>query len=117
MQHTNGILYGDTSLGGTGNVSPCITGLCGVLYSLNSGLKPFASLLPSPGKVGESIGILGQGFAGTTSVSFNGTPAAYEVSMDTFLKATVPPGATSGFVRVTAPNGTLRSNRKFQVRP
>ena len=32
-QHTNGLIYGDTSSGGTGNVSPCATGSCGVAYS------------------------------------------------------------------------------------
>src|SRR5439155_706645 len=29
LQHTSGIIYGDTSAGGTGNVNPCTTGSCG----------------------------------------------------------------------------------------
>jgi hypothetical protein len=69
------------------------------------------------GKVGKTIGILGQGFTGTTEVSFNGTPASFAVIKDTFLKATVPAGATTGFVTVTTPSGMLKSNKQFRVKP
>jgi uncharacterized repeat protein (TIGR03803 family) len=71
MQHTNGKIYGLTSLGGVYDG--------GVLYSLNVGEKPFVSLVFNAGKVGRSIGILGQGFKGTTTVSLNGTPATFNV--------------------------------------
>jgi large repetitive protein len=69
------------------------------------------------GKVGKTIGILGQGFTGSTKVSFNGTSAAFTVSSDTFLTATVPAGATTGFITVVTPGTTLKSNRKFLVTP
>jgi len=36
------------------------------------------------------------GYAGTTAVSFNGTPAIFTVKSATYLTATVPPGATTG---------------------
>ena len=39
------------------------------------------------------------------------------VVSDTYLTATVPPGATTGFVTVTTPSGTLTSNQEFRVRP
>jgi uncharacterized repeat protein (TIGR03803 family) len=117
LQHTDGLIYGDTFEGGTGN--SCSTdGLgCGVFYSLYAGLPPFVSFLPpqSSGKVGKTIEILGQGFTGTTAVSFNGTSASFKVILDTYLTAIVPQGATTGFVMVTTPNGTLKSNKKFQV--
>jgi hypothetical protein len=74
-------------------------------------------LQPDWGKVGQTRGILGQGFTGTTSVSFNGIPAIFTVVRDTFLTATVPSGATTGFVTVTTPSGTLTSNQKFRVSP
>jgi len=39
------------------------------------------------------------------------------VYSDTFLTATVPSGAKTGFVGVTTPSGTLASNKKFHVAP
>jgi len=117
MQNTNGILYGDTQQGGTGDVNPCTAGACGVFYSLNIGVKSFVSLVSTSGKVGNSIGILGQGFTGTNGVSFNGTAAKFKVASDTYLTATVPNGATTGFVTVKTPGGTLTSNKQFRVTP
>jgi uncharacterized repeat protein (TIGR03803 family) len=108
VQATNGILYGTTNQGGTG--------FGGTVFSLDLGLSPFVRLARESGKVGISVGILGQGFTGTTSVSFNGTEAIYTVVSDTFLKATVPPGATKGFVTVSTPSGLLKSSQKFRVK-
>ena len=75
------------------------------------------SFILQAGKVGQTGGILGQGFTGTTSVSLNGIPANFTVVSDTFIKATVPPGATTGFVTVITPSGTLTSNVPFHVIP
>jgi len=109
IQHTNGILYGDTSLGGDINNT-------GVFYSLNLGLKPFVSLLPASGKVGSTVEILGQGFTGTNAVSFNGTAAVrFTVVSNTYMTAVVPTGATTGLVTVITPKAALRSNKKFGV--
>jgi uncharacterized repeat protein (TIGR03803 family) len=116
LQHTNGILYGDTFQGGSGSVG-CAVGACGIFYSLDMGLKPFVRLVSTSGKVGKTIEILGQGFTGTTGVSFNGTTANLKVSSDTYLTATVPTGATTGTVTVTTPGGPLTSNKKFRVTP
>jgi uncharacterized repeat protein (TIGR03803 family) len=115
LQQTNGILYGETYQGGTGDVNPCVVGQCGTFYSLNIGAGPFVSLISSSGKVGKTIEILGQGFKGTTGVSFNGTPATFTVVSGTYLTATVPTGATTGFVTVTTPKRKLKSNKKFRV--
>jgi len=109
LQHTTGILYGATIEGGSPN--------SGVFYSLKNGLKPFVRTLPGSGKVGKSIGILGQGFNGTTQVSFGGATAAFNVSSDTYLTAAVPAGAITGAVTVTTPGGKLTSNQKFRVTP
>lgn len=119
VQHTNGILYGDTGFGGTGGVD-CVDNYgCGVFYGLNVGLGPFVSFLPPLyfGEVGRTIQIIGQGFTGATSVLFNGSNANFNILSDTFLTAIVPDGATTGFVTVTTPGGTLKSNRKFRVIP
>jgi hypothetical protein len=68
-------------------------------------------------KVGKIVEILGQGFAGTTAVSFNGTAAAFHVVSNTYLTGTVPNGATSGIVTVSTPGGTLESNQVLRVLP
>jgi len=118
FQHTSGLVYGDSQVGGTGNVNPCTAGNCGVFYSWKStSLPAFVSLLPYSGKVGKTIEFLGQGFEGTTSVSFSGTAAKFQIVSDTYLTATVPNGATTGSVTVKTSAGTLASNRVFRVTP
>jgi uncharacterized repeat protein (TIGR03803 family) len=107
LQATNGDFYGTTSGGGAYRY--------GTLFSLSVGLGPFVAFVRDSGKVGETGGILGQGFTGTTSVSINGIPATFKVKSDTFIEATVPPGATTGFVAVMTPSGTLTSNVQFHV--
>jgi uncharacterized repeat protein (TIGR03803 family) len=109
LQHTNGVMYATTCCGGTSGD--------GNFYSFDVGLGPFVSFLPAAGRVGRTIQFLGQGFTGTTGVSFNGTPATFKVWYDTFLTATVPAGATTGSVTVTTPSGTLTSNKQFRVTP
>jgi len=107
LQHTNGSFYSDTFQGGSFG--------WGTFYQLDVGLKPFAGLVSTSGKIGTAIGILGQGFKGTTRVSFNGKSAKFKVSSDTYLTAIVPKGATTGYVTVTTPSGNLKSNKKFRV--
>jgi uncharacterized repeat protein (TIGR03803 family) len=109
MQHTNGKIYSLASGGGAYQA--------GVVYSLNVGLQPFVRLVFTVGKVGRSIGILGQGFKGATSVSFNGTPATFRVVSGTYLVAKVPVGATTGSVTVATPKDVLKSNKEFRVKP
>lgn len=115
VQGTDGEIYGATLRGG--NLSCGGGDGCGTVFSIDMAFGPFIRLVRDSGKVGGSGGILGQGFTGTTDVSLNGTPASFTVFSDTFLKATVPNGATSGFVTVTTPSGRLTSNKPFRVTP
>jgi len=116
FQHTNGILYGDTNSGGTGNISPCATGKCGVFYQMNDTLPPFITPMPYAGKVGSAIGILGQGFSSASVVKFNGvTATSITLSGTTFIQATIPAGASTGPITVTTGATTLKSLRKFVV--
>jgi uncharacterized repeat protein (TIGR03803 family) len=111
FQATNGIMYGTTYQGGEGNGN-------GVLYSLSDNLPPYAALIPPQERVGIPIEILGQGFTSSTTVSFNGMPAAaVKVSSPTRLLATVPDGAKTGYVTVTTESGTLTSMQPFVVAP
>ena len=109
MQHTNGRLYGMTSSGGSANL--------GVFFSFDAGLPPFVTYLPTYGRAGGEVQILGQGFTDTTQVLFNGTPASFKLVYPTFIKATIPDGATTGPITVSTTNGTLTSNKVFVVHP
>ena len=109
MQATDGILYGTTFIGGTSNE--------GTVYSLSAGLDPFVETLPGLSRVDRRVIILGNNLTGSTAVSFNGTAATFTVVSDTEITATVPAGATTGFVTVATPGGTLTSNKKFGVVP
>src|SRR5579863_463817 len=113
VQATNGAFYGTTSNGGDPSCNASRG--CGTLYSLSMGLGPFVAFVHGAGKVGQTGRILGQGFTGTTEVSLNGIPASFTVVSDTYIKATVPAGATTGYVTVTTPSGTLTSNVPFRV--
>lgn len=113
MQGTDGILYGTTGQGGCPNGK---TG-CGTVFSLSLKLGPFVKANPAFGKVGYNISILGNNLTGTTSVTFNGKPATFTVKSGSFIKATVPTGATTGRIEVSTPSGTLSSNIDFQVWP
>lgn len=116
-QHTNGIFYGSTDFGGINNRTLCPDPGCGTIYSLSTGLGPLIISNPGFAKVGHEINILGSNLTGTTSVTFNGTPATDLTVTNTYIKATVPTGATTGIVQVTTPNGVLSTTQAFQVLP
>lgn len=110
LQSTNGSFYGTTSEGGGVEGS-------GTVFSLSVGLGPFVETVPTSGRAGASVKMLGNDLTGATSVSFNGAAAVFQVISSTLISATVPAGATTGFVTVTVSGKTLKSNVRFQVRP
>jgi uncharacterized repeat protein (TIGR03803 family) len=107
VQSTDGNFYGATTEGGSHSE--------GVVYRLSLGLGPFVKTLPTANKIGGVVKILGSGLTGATSVSFNGTAAAFTVVSPAEISTTVPAGATTGTVEVTTPSGTLKSNPAFEV--
>jgi uncharacterized repeat protein (TIGR03803 family) len=116
VQSTDGKFYSFTSNGG--DPSGCSGQGCGVFYSLDMGLAPFAGLVSTSGKEGSKIGILGQGFSSSSVVKFGGTQATTVTrSGTTFLTATVPSAALTGSVTVTTGATTLTSSRTFDVTP
>jgi uncharacterized repeat protein (TIGR03803 family) len=109
VQHTNGKFYGTAS----GN-SLC----CGVFYSFDMGLAPFTRLPAAQGKVGATVGFLGQDFTGLKSVSFDGIKATtFKATSDTYLTAKVPAGALTGAVKIVTSVGTLLGSHNFKVLP
>ncbi len=109
VQDTDGKFYGTTSFGGSQN--------SGTVFRLDVGLGPFVEAVPTAGKVGAKVKILGTKLTGATSVSFNGTAAVFTVVSASEITTTVPNGATTGTIRVTTPSGTILSNAAFQVTP
>jgi uncharacterized repeat protein (TIGR03803 family) len=109
IQHTNGFLYGITQDGGNEGK--------GVFYRFNLGAPPFVTYLPSYGRVGMTVDILGEGFTGDSKAFFNGAPAQITDVEPTYMRVVVPNGATTGWITITTTKGILKSNRIFLVRP
>lgn len=107
MQATNGDLYGTTADGGAHRG--------GTVFQFSVGLGPFVETLPASGAVGTTVIILGTDLTGVSSVTFNGTAAAFSADSATAISATVPAGASTGTIVVTTPSGTLSSNVPFRV--
>jgi uncharacterized repeat protein (TIGR03803 family) len=118
LQATNGNFYGTTVYGGANDTCSALQPLgCGTIFSLSVGLSPFVKTLPTSGKVGAAVKILGTDLTGAISVTFNGTPAAITFTSPTEIATTVPTGATTGKVEVTASGRTFSSNVPFRVLP
>jgi uncharacterized repeat protein (TIGR03803 family) len=112
IQSTNGQFYGTIVLGGAfGN---CTSG-CGTVFGLDNGLGPFVEAVPGAAQVGATVLVLGNNLTGTTAISFNGAAATFTAVSTAEIKTSVPAGATTGTVTVTAPAGTLKSNMAFRV--
>jgi uncharacterized repeat protein (TIGR03803 family) len=114
-QATSGIFYGTTPSGGTSH--SCGGGTCGTVFSLGMGLGSFVATVPTSGKTGTNVIILGNNLTGATAVTFNGTAATFKVVSDTEITTTVPSGATTGKIIVTTPSKTLTTNATFRVVP
>ena len=115
VQDTNGSFYSATNYGGNLSCSaPGATG-CGTVFRLSVGLGPFVETLPSSGRVGALVRILGTDLTDVTCVMFNGVVARYKVVSKTLISTLVPAGANTGFVTVTTSGKTLKSNVKFRV--
>ncbi len=108
LLHTNGTIYGWATTGPKE----------GVLYSMNVGLKPFASLvIVTSGRVGTKVGIIGQGFSTATGVKFGTGTGTFTVVSDTYMTIAPASGATTGKVTVLEPGGNLVTPQTFKVTP
>lgn len=74
------------------------------------------SISPTSGPVGSLVNINGAGFVNVQEVRFGEfTVASFTVESSTLLKATVPPGARAGTIRVTTDAGSTTSSQTFTV--
>jgi hypothetical protein len=81
--------------------------------------KPTLSIIayrPTSGFVGTSVDIQGIGFAPTSTVKFNSTPATAVTYINPGeIQATVPAGATSGPITLTTTAGTVQARGTYTV--
>jgi uncharacterized repeat protein (TIGR03803 family) len=110
-QASDGIFYGTASAGG-----PRGTGL---FFALDAGLpKPAPRsqhFEPQSGAAGTLVRIWGYNLL-SASVEFNGVPASKVSNKGpNYIFATVPAGATTGPITVTAPGGTTTTQANFIV--
>ena len=68
---------------------------------------------PSSGSTGTVVTITGTNLLGATEVTFNGKAGTVTTVGQTEITAQVPPGATTGHVRVTTPSGSVTSASQF----
>jgi len=97
----------------TGSVIVTVAGAGsnGVNFTVTAAVPSITSLNPASGAVGTPVTIAGANFGatqGTSTVTFNGTPATATNWSASSIKVTVPSGATSGNVLVTV--GGVASN-------
>jgi len=100
----------------TGLIS--VTTVSGTGYSLSSFTVPtptISSFTPSSGPIGTGVDILGTNFTGATIVTFHSTKADFTVESDSEIRATVPTGATTGWISVATPGGSALSSSSFVV--
>ena len=118
MLHTNGKIYGMTPTGGCRKAY-------GTIYSFGAGLKPFASIVGGSRvvKVGDKVGVIGQGFNSATGVLLGSLPLgklAAQILSDTYLVVTVPStqlplGPVS--ITVLMPSGNLTTPQVVSTTP
>jgi len=73
----------------------------GTAYRLSTGLGPCLKTVPTAGRVGRRVAILGTNLTGATAVTFDGAAAVFTIVSGTEIGATVPAGVTTGAVHAT----------------
>jgi len=100
--------------GQIGVTTPLGTGFSYTNFSIGPTITDFS---PPAGSVGDTVTINGVGFASVSAVKFNGVRASITSVSDTMITATVPRGATTGRISVTAQSGTSYTATNFVVGP
>lgn len=103
----------------SGNVVVTVNGvasnLVGFTVVTSTSVPTISSVTPSSGAIGAAVTITGTNFGSTSgTVTFNGTSASLISWTDSSIETTVPSGATSGNVVVTA-NGGPSNGVNFTV--
>ncbi|HET8797996.1 MAG TPA: IPT/TIG domain-containing protein, partial [Thermoanaerobaculia bacterium] len=84
-------------------------------FAVTSGGPVITDIQPRMGSEGFSVTIAGANLSNASEVTFNGVRAVIGIVTANFVQAFVPPGATTGFVRITTPAGSATSPVEFMV--
>jgi hypothetical protein len=99
-------------------VALIVVPVCGVSAlpaSASTSRPTIKSFNPTSGPVGTEVTIKGTNLAGVTKVTFNKVVAVVVSDTATKIKADVPAGATTGYVKVKTPDGGIKSVSQFVV--
>ena len=112
IQGSDGKFYGTAPSGGLNGQ--------GTVFVLDTGLTPPTPALtvvsPTAGAPGKQILLWGTNLLGTTSVSFNGSPATpVSTTSSQSVFVDVPAGATTGPITITTPHGSYTTTGNFTV--
>ncbi len=96
-------------------ITPGGTNTTAAIASSNFYAAPIiTSFSPSHGLPGTNVTIFGTNFLGTTSITFNGLAGtSLTVLSNTAVRITVPVGATTGLLAITAPAGVATTVTNF----
>jgi hypothetical protein len=103
----------------TGNVVVTVAGVVsnGMLCTITAAAPSLTNVAPTAGVVGTAVTIAGANFGttkGTSTVTFNGTPAAPTAWSSSSIVVPVPAGATTGNIVVTV-GGAASNGLPFTV--
>ena len=79
------------------------------------GTPLITSVSPTSGPVGTTVKIRGTALEEATSVTFNHVTATIVSDSATKIVVTVPPGATTGYIKATTASGSVKSATVFTV--
>jgi len=85
---------------------------------ISAPVPTIVNLSATKGKPGMKLTVRGTNFTGTTSVTFQGTPAAFSIVSGNRIKVTVPKilrGSKTASITVTSPAGTATSKKTFTI--
>lgn len=96
---------------------PSVPIALGTIVPTPGQMLSISAFTPSSGSIGTRVTVSGTNLSNVSAVRFNGVPSLVLSASATTLVTTVPQGATSGPISVSAPSGTAQSSLSFTVIP
>jgi len=115
---SNGAIQAVVPIGATSSLVRVIAPAGSSFSSGNFVVRPtITNFSPTIGRMGTNVTVRGENLFGATAVKFNNTSATFSNVTYGQLTATVPSGATTGFISVTTTNGGHTNENYFYLPP